>query len=146
MFYDNNSIITIQNIFLNVVAEIINLISTKRGIRHFFLIPVPYIRNNVYICTVHAHAFGLMGRDNDILESVIDALFLVCLNYHNQISNQDNAEVNATGVVYIPGVCRGLIMPSRTLLGVLYTYWLGIQTLFVLLERAVVGLNTRKGR
>ena len=25
------------------------------------------------------------------------------------------AEVNATGVVYTPGVCRGRIMPSRTL-------------------------------
>lgn len=35
------------------------------------------------------------------------------------------AEMNATGVVYTPGVCRGLTMPSRTLLGVLYTDWRG---------------------
>ena len=32
------------------------------------------------------------------------------------------AEMNATGVVYTPGVCRGRIVPSRTLLGALYTY------------------------
>ena len=42
------------------------------------------------------------------------------------------AEVNATGVVYTPGVCRGLTMPSRTLFGVHYILTgVGIQTLFV---------------
>ena len=42
------------------------------------------------------------------------------------------AEVNATGVVYTPGVCRGRIMPSRTLFGVIYILTsVGIQTLFV---------------
>jgi len=42
------------------------------------------------------------------------------------------AEVNATGVVYTPGVRRGLIMPSRTLFGVYHILTgVGIQTLFV---------------
>ena len=42
------------------------------------------------------------------------------------------AEMNATGVVYTPGVCRGLTMPSRTLFGVYYILTgVGIQTLFV---------------
>ena len=40
--------------------------------------------------------------------------------------------MNATGVVYTPGVCRGLTMPSRTLFGVHYILTgVGIQTLFV---------------
>ena len=42
------------------------------------------------------------------------------------------AEMNATGVVYTPGVCRGRIVPSRTLFGVHYILTgVGIQTLFV---------------
>ena len=40
--------------------------------------------------------------------------------------------MNATGVVYTPGVCRGRIVPSRTLFGVHYILTgVGIQTLFV---------------
>ena len=41
------------------------------------------------------------------------------------------AEVDATGVVYTPGVCRGLIVPSRTLSGCDILTGVGIQTLFV---------------
>ena len=46
------------------------------------------------------------------------------------------AEMNATGVVYTPGVCRGLTMPSRTLFGVHNILTgVGIQTLSVLSGR-----------
>ena len=46
------------------------------------------------------------------------------------------ADMNATGVVYTPGVCRGQTMPSRTLFGVhdILTS-VGIQTLYVHLSR-----------
>ena len=47
-----------------------------------------------------------------------------------------NAEMNATGVVYTPGVCRGRAVPSGTLFGVHYILTgVGIQTLFVLSGR-----------
>jgi hypothetical protein len=44
------------------------------------------------------------------------------LNYHNQIPFEDNGGGDAYGCVYLcaAGVCRGLIMPSCTLLVVLY--------------------------
>ncbi len=52
-----------------------------------------------------------------------------------KLHTKNNAEVNATGVVYIPGVCRGLNMPSRTLFGVCYILTsVGIQTLFVCMQ------------
>ena len=60
-------------------------------------------------------AGGVM--DDDILESVIDALFLTVWTTTIKSQSKTNAEVNATGVVYTPGVCRGLTMPSRTLFG-----------------------------
>ena len=47
-----------------------------------------------------------------------------------------NAEVNATGVVHTPGVCRGQIKPSRTLLGVLDTYQRGYSDSVCSFERA----------
>ena len=47
----------------------------------------------------------LVGDDNDILKSVIDALFLTTQNYHKRRPVKNIAEVNATGVVYTPGVC-----------------------------------------
>ena len=31
---------------------------------------------SIYLCSVHTHAFGRNGWNGDILESVIDALFL----------------------------------------------------------------------
>ena len=44
--------------------------------------------------------------------------------------------MNATGVVYTPGVCRGQTVPSRTLFGVYNILTsVGIQTLFVLSGR-----------
>ena len=47
-----------------------------------------------------------------------------------------NAEMNATGVVYTPGVCRGRAVPSGTLFGVHYILTgVGIQTLSVLSGR-----------
>ena len=60
--------------------------------------------------------------DDDILESVIDALFLTVWTTTIKSQSKTNAEVNATGVVYTPGVCRGLTMPSRTLFGVHYIH------------------------
>ena len=37
-------------------------------------------------------------------------------------------------ISYAAGVCRGLTMPSRTLLGALYIYCLRVSNLFVLLR------------
>ncbi|MBR6938951.1 MAG: hypothetical protein IKH63_15450 [Prevotella sp.] len=89
----------------------------------------------------------LVGEDSDILESVIDALFLVCLNYHNQISNQGIAEVNATGVcIYSRSVPRANYALTHTFRVYYILTSVGIQILFIPLERAVVGLNTRMGR
>ena len=42
---------------------------------------------------------------NDIMESVIDALFLDVWTSEIQNLFKDSADVNATGVVYTPGVC-----------------------------------------
>ena len=50
-----------------------------------------------------------------------------------------NAEMNATGVVYTPGVCRGRNMPSRTLLGVPYTDQRGYSDSVCSIERAFLG-------
>ena len=46
--------------------------------------------------------------DGDILESVIDALFLATRNYHKRNLSRTTAEMNATGVVYTTrSVLRG---------------------------------------
>ena len=58
------------------------------------------------------------GREHYILECVADALFLASLNLGNSnVQVKDIAEVDAAGR-YIPSrlACRGLTMPSRTLL------------------------------
>jgi hypothetical protein len=53
-----------------------------------------------------------------------------------------NAEVNATGVVYTPGVCRGQTMPSRTLFGVHYIHdRRGYSDSVRSIGKAVVGRN-----
>ena len=50
--------------------------------------------------------------------------------------------MDATGVVYIPGVCRGQVMPSRTLFGcTIYTYRRGYSDSVRSIGKAVVGLN-----
>ena len=49
--------------------------------------------------------------------------------------------MNATGVVYTPGVCRGLTMSSRTLLGVLYTDQRGYSDSVRSLQVASYGQN-----
>ena len=71
-----------------------------------------------YLCIVHTHALGRMGG------TVTDwkASLMLCFGLTETSTIQINqsraiAEMNATGVVYTPGVCRGLIVPSRTLFG-----------------------------
>ena len=86
-----------------------------------------------------------LWRDNDILESVIDALFLRCLNVGNSnLYSRTNAEVNATGVVYTPGVCRGRTMPSRTLFGCIIYWPAWVFILCSFLEKASDGRNTKR--
>ena len=51
---------------------------------------------------------------------------------NSNLYSKTTAEMNATGVVYTPGVCRGRAVPSGTLFGVHYILTgVGIQTLFV---------------
>ena len=60
--------------------------------------------------------------------------------------SKTNAEVTPTGAyMYAAGVCRGLSMPSCTLLGVLLYVQRGY-LLCSFIERASYGLNSRTGR
>ena len=67
------------------------------------------------------------------------------LNYHNQISIKDNGRGDAYGCIYVysRGVPRVLV-PSRTLLGVLYTDLRGIDSVRSI-EMVVVGQSHGAG-
>ncbi len=87
----------------------------------------------LYLCIVHTHAFGRMGGTATYWKASLMLCFWLSETSTIQINqSRATAEMNATGVVYTPGVCRGLTMPSRTLFGVHYILTgVGIQTLFV---------------
>ena len=90
----------------------------------------------LYLCNVHTHAFGRMGGTATYWKASLMLCFWLFERRKLKSCTKTKAEMNATGVVYTPGVCRGLTMPSRTLFGVHYILTgVGIQTLSVLSGR-----------
>ena len=81
---------------------------------------------------VHTHAIGRMGGTATYWKASLMLCFWLFERRKLKSCTKTNAEMNATGVVYTPGVCRGRTVPSRTLFGVHYILTgVGIQTLFV---------------
>ena len=72
----------------------------------------------------------LVGEDSDILESVIDALFLATQNYHNKDQSRTIADMNATGVYILPECAEGKLCPHAHFLGTFILTSVGIQILF----------------
>ena len=66
---------------------------------------------------VHTHAIGRMGGTATYWKASLMLCFWLFERRKLKSCTKTKAEVNATGVVYTPGVCRGLTMPSRTLFG-----------------------------
>ena len=79
-------------------------------------------------------------------KATLCALFLSCLNYHNQISIKDNSRGDAYGCVYHtqPECAEGLLCPhAHFWVHCIYTPE-GIKSVRSI-EKAVVGLNSRTG-
>ena len=94
------------------------------------------VGNKLYFCTVQTHACGRMGGTATYWKASLKLCFWQLEITTKKDKSRTFAEMNATGVVYTPGVCRGQIMPSRTLFGVYYILTsVGIQTLYVHLSR-----------
>ena len=91
-----------------------------------------FYKNYVYFCKVYTHAWHEVDMTLRKKASLMLCFWLSETSTIQINQSRATAEMNATGVVYTPGVCRGLTMPSRTLFGVYYILTgVGIQTLSV---------------
>ena len=76
-----------------------------------------------YLCIVHTHASGRNGWNSDILESVIDALFLAIWNFHNTdkpVKSNSGDECYGCSI-YSRSVPRANYALTHTFRGALYT-------------------------
>ena len=115
------------------MSRLLQIVTTSVQFSTFSPQKLFFFRKKYYLCIVHTHAFGRMGGTATYWKASLMLCFWLSETSTIQINqSRATAEMNATGVVYTPGVCRGRIVPSRTLFGVHYILTgVGIQTLFV---------------
>ena len=116
---------------------------------------VAEFRENSYFCIVHIlrnrrYCF-LRGCKITVGHNLWEASLMLCFDPFEprkfKSQNQDKRRDECYGcVVYTPRVCRGIIVPSCTLLGVLYTYRRGYSDSVCSIERAFLGPKWGTGR
>ena len=98
---------------------------------------------------VHTHAIGRMGGTATYWKASLMLCFWLFERRKLKSCTKTKAEVNATGVVYTPGVCRGLAVYNSVLTHTFRVYYIlthtfrvyyiltgvGIQILFILSGR-----------
>ena len=100
----------------------------------------------LYFCKVHTHAFRLMGGAATYWKASLMLCFWQLVITTKKDKSRTYAEMNATGVVYTPGVCRGQHALTHTFRGALYTDQRGYSDSVRSLVKAVVSLELRTGR
>ena len=88
---------------------------------------------------VHTHAIGRMGGTATYWKASVMLCFWLFERRKLKSCTKTKAEVNATGVVYTPGVCRGLAVYNSVLTHTFRVHYIltgvGIQILFILSGR-----------